>query len=148
MKQKKKNELKLYIHNANLRVSKDTVVCALHWPSGFEEIKVNGKSRPKYPPSPPRFSQVYHLVKYQHKPPPPKPTKKACSSTQSIEEDQLLEFLSSDKVRFTSLKENLKNQGESLVHLSCFVIENTLYVQSQQYLNGVPLFLKLKFSRI
>ena len=50
MKQKKKNGLKL-IPNANLRVSKDTVVCALHWPSGFEEIKVNGKSRPKDPPS-------------------------------------------------------------------------------------------------
>ena len=30
--------------NANLRVSIDTVVCALHWPSGFVEIKVNGKS--------------------------------------------------------------------------------------------------------
>ena len=39
------------IPNANLRVSKDTVVCALHWPPGFEEIKVNGKSRPKDLPS-------------------------------------------------------------------------------------------------
>ena len=27
------------IPNANLRVSKDTVVCALHWPSGFEGIE-------------------------------------------------------------------------------------------------------------
>ena len=25
--------------------------------------------------------------------------------------------------------------------MSCFIIEDTLYVQSQQYLNGVPLFL-------
>ena len=32
------------IPNANLTVSIDTVVCALHWPSGFVEIKVNGKS--------------------------------------------------------------------------------------------------------
>ena len=39
------------IPNANLRVSKDIVVCALHWPSGFEEIKVNGKSRLKDLPS-------------------------------------------------------------------------------------------------
>ena len=50
------------ILNANLRVTKDTVVCALHWPSGFEEIKVNGKSRSK---TCPQFGQVY-LVKYQH----------------------------------------------------------------------------------
>ena len=72
----------------------------------------------------------------------PRPTKKASSSTRSIEEDQLSEFLSSDKVTFTSLKENLlKNQRESLEHLSCFIIEYTLYVQSQQYLNGEPLFL-------
>ena len=72
--------------------------------------------------------------------------KKACSSTRSIEEDQLSEFDSSHKVKFTSLKENLKMR-ESLVHLSCFIIEDTLYVQSQHYLNGVPLFL-VKFSRI
>ena len=30
---------------------------------------------------------------------------------------------------------------ESLVHLSCFIVEDTLYVQSLHYLNGVPLFL-------
>ena len=35
----------IVIPNTNLRVCKDTVVCALNWPSGFEEIKVNGKSR-------------------------------------------------------------------------------------------------------
>ena len=28
-----------------------------------------------------------------------------------------------------------------MVHLSCLNIPDTLYVQSQQYLNGVPLFL-------
>ena len=49
---------------ANLRVSKDTVVCALHWPSGFEEIKVNRKSKPKKTRH--RFGQVYHPVKYRH----------------------------------------------------------------------------------
>ena len=37
--------------NANLRISKYIAVCELHLPSGFEEIKVNGKSRPKDPPS-------------------------------------------------------------------------------------------------
>ena len=61
MKQKKKNELKLYIHNANLRVIKDTVVCALHWPSDFEEIKVNGKSRPNVP----LCDQMYNIHAFQ-----------------------------------------------------------------------------------
>ena len=89
-----------------------------------------------------QFSQVYHIVKYQHHLHHHDPQKKACSSTRSIEEDQLSKFLSSDKVTFTSLKANLvKNQRESLVHLSCFIIEDALYVQSQQYLNGLPLFL-------
>ena len=107
------------VPNANLRVSKDIVVCVLHWPSGFEDIKVNGKSRPKDPPS------IWPGVPSSQTPTASKsqrPTKKACSSTRSIEEDQLSEFLSSDKVTFTSLKENLlKSQGESLVHLSCFI---------------------------
>ena len=73
--------------------------------------------------------------------PSPRSTKRACSSTLNIEEDQISEFLSSDKGTFTSPKENLKNQRESLVHLSCFIIEDTLYVLSQQYLNGLPFFL-------
>ena len=83
------------IPNANLRVSKDTVVCALHWPPGFEEIKVNGKSRPKDLPS------IWPGVPHSQVPTSslsPRPTKKkACSSTRSIEEGQLSEFLSSDK---------------------------------------------------
>ena len=90
------------IPNANLRIKikikdkvKITVVCALHWHKGFEEIKVNGKPQPKDPPSiwagvP--SSQVTTLSLS------PRPTKKAFSSTRSIEEDQLLEFLSNDKV--------------------------------------------------
>ena len=127
------------IPNLNLRVSKDTVVCVLHWPSGFEEIKVNGKFRPNNP------LLIWPGVASSQVPissPPPRPTKKTCSSTRSIEEDQLSEFLSSDKVTFISLKENLlKNQTESLVNLSCFIIADTLYVQSQQYLNGVPLLI-------
>ena len=112
---KDENEKEKWIEavpNANLRVSKDIVVCALHWPSGFEDIKVNGKSRPKDPPS------IWPGVPSSQTPTASKP----CSSTRSIEEDQPSEFLSSDKVTFTSLKENLlKSQGESLVHLSCFI---------------------------
>ena len=85
--------------NANLRVKKDTAVFALHRPSGFEEIKVNGKSRPKDPssiwPGVPS-SQVTTSSA------PPRPTKKACSSTRSSEEDELSEFVSTDKVKFSS----------------------------------------------
>lgn len=52
--------------NTNLRVVKDTVVCALHQISHFEEIKINGKSRPKDLPS--IWPGVYgHLVKYRHR---------------------------------------------------------------------------------
>ena len=71
------------IPNANLRVSKDTIVFTLHWPSGFEEIKVNGKSQPKDPPS------TWPGVASSQVPissPPLRLTKKACSSTCSIEE--------------------------------------------------------------
>lgn len=39
------------IPNANLTVSKDNVICELHWPFEFETISKNGKLRPRYPPS-------------------------------------------------------------------------------------------------
>ena len=110
----------------------------VNWPSGFEKIKVSGKSPPKDPPS---IWPGVPSTQVTTSSLPPRPTKKACSSTCSIEEDQLSEFLSSDKVTFISLKENLKSQREYLVHLSCFIIEDTLHVYSQQYLNGAPLFL-------
>ena len=90
----------------------------LQQPSSFEEIKVNGKSRQKDPPTlrPGAPTGVSSQVSTSSSRPPP--TIKACSSIFSIGEDQLSEFLGSDKVTFASLKENLlKTWGESLVHL-------------------------------
>ena len=61
------------VPNANLRVTRDTVVCELHQPSGFEEIKVNGKSGPKDLPS------IWPGVPSSQVPtssPPTRPTKK------------------------------------------------------------------------
>ena len=40
-----------------------------------------------------------------------------------------------------SLRENLKNRREFWVNFSCFLIEDTLYLPSQKYLNRVPIFL-------
>ena len=120
------------VRNANFRVSKDTVVCALHWP-GFEEIKVNGNLDQK---TRPRFVQVYHLFKYQHHLHHQDPQKSLFKHSQHWRRSTI----SSNKVTLT-LKEHLKNQRESLVHLSSFIIEDTHYVQFQKYLNEEPLFL-------
>ena len=62
--QKEKEKWIKTIPNANSRVSKETVVFVLHRPSRFEEIKVDGISRLNEPP--PRYGQVYHLVKYRY----------------------------------------------------------------------------------
>ena len=35
----------------------------------------------------------------------------------------------------------IKSGRESLVHWSCFITEDTLYVQPKKYLNVAPLFL-------
>ena len=66
-------------HNPNLRVSKDTAVFALHRPSGFEEIKVNGKSRPKDPPS---IWPGVPSIQVPTSSPPPRPTKSVFKHTQ------------------------------------------------------------------
>ena len=39
------------VPNANLDVKDHTVICELHWPKGFETVRVHGKDRPKDPPS-------------------------------------------------------------------------------------------------
>ena len=117
------------IPKANLRVSKDAVVCAIHSPSDFEVIKVNGKSRPKYPPSIWPGVQ-YNLVKYQHQLYYHDPQKKFVQPHVALRKINYQSF-SVVISNIYIIKGKPKKQRESLVHLSCFIIEDTLYVQSQ-----------------
>ena len=67
------------VPNANLRVSEDNADCSLHWPSGFEEIKVNGISRPKDPPS---IWPGVPSIQVPTSSSPPRPTKSLFKHTQ------------------------------------------------------------------
>ena len=126
------------IPNDKLNVTKDTVVCELHWPTGFETITIRGKQRPKHPPSVwPNVpaSQIPNL------PLPPRTTKRSSCFVMNIEEDQLEAFLKSDNITFSELKEKLLACDRDLpVPVIAFMDSDTLHLQSRKFMNGVPMF--------
>ena len=126
------------IPNAELTVSKDTVVCDLHWPSGFEKVSKNGKPRPKDPPS------VWPNVPLSQIPTPaptPRTTKRSSCFERNTDEDQLAAFLMSDNVTFCELKDKLLASERDLpVSVIAYMDSDVLNVQSKILLNGVPLF--------
>lgn len=115
-------------------------VCALHWPPGFETIRIGGHDVPKYPPS------VWpHIPSSQvpTPPPPPRPTSRASSSVRTREEDQLSDFSAMDSVTFSQLKDKLFAPKKDLpAPVITFLDDedNCLVVQSQKFVKGVPLF--------
>ena len=93
------------VPNANLTVSKNTVICELHWPDNFEIVKVRGgKLRPKNPPSiwpssiPP--SQIPTTSA------PKRTTLRTSNSLRNLQSDELGEFLAKDQVTYSTLKKN------------------------------------------
>lgn len=119
------------IPNANLTVSKDTVICELHWPSEFETISINGKLRPRYPPS------VWPNVPSSQIPTPALPlrtTKRALCSHRNREEDQLAVFLEQDTVSFCEMKDTLLQSKRDLpVPVITYMDESVLIVQSETF---------------
>lgn len=139
---KDENEKKAWISaipNDKLVVSKNTVVCELHWPSGFETISCRGKQRPKHPPS------VWPNVPASQIPtpaPPPRTTVRSSCSHRNTEQDELTAFLLSDTVTFHDLQEQLlSNKKELSIPMIAFMDSGILNIQSKKYFNGVPLFL-------
>jgi hypothetical protein len=127
------------IPNAKFTFSKNTVVCELHWPSGFEKVSKKGKTRPKDPPS------VWPNVPSSQIPspaPPPRTTKRSSCSERNTEEDQLAAFLMSDNVTFCEIKDKLLASERDLpVPVIAYMDGDVLNVQSKKLLNGVPLFI-------
>ena len=126
------------IPNDKLVVSKDTVVCELHWPSGFETITVRGKQRPKHPPS------VWPNVPPSQIPtpaPPLRSTKRSSCSERNKAEDQLAAFLTSDNVTFADMKDKLlANERDLPAPVVVFMDSGVLVVQSREFVDGIPLF--------
>ena len=126
------------IPNANLVVTKHTVVCELHWPTGFETISVKGCQRPKNPPS------VWPNVPSSQIPTPIAPsrqTKRASCSQRNQQEDQLAAFLEKDNATFLEMKEKLlANERDLPAAVIAFMDDDILRVLSKRFLNGVPLF--------
>ena len=126
------------VPNANLCVSSNTVVCQLHWPYGFESISINGKSRPKNPPS------VWPNIPASQIPtsaPTQRPTKRSSSHARNPDVDEISVFHDMDRLDFFSLKDTLLNQKRDFsVPFSCFLVDEFVCVQSYSNSNGVPYF--------
>ena len=145
--QEEREKWRKVIPNANLKVTDDTVVCELHWPHDFEKISKNGKVRPKHPPSvwPKEIpdSQIPAML------PAPRKTKKSLSSERNLQRDELAKFLASDKVTYIEMKENILTQKRNFAFpVIAYLLDNTIHIQSQKFLNGVPLFLVKIFDTL
>ena len=124
-------------------ITENTRVCESHWPKGYATVKIHGKSRPENPPT--VFSGI-NASKLPTPPPPKRTTKRALTSERSILEDQLAEFLESDKIpSFASLCEKIrekKNEFQVACPVTMYSIgHETMIVQSEELRGGTPLFL-------
>jgi len=124
----------------NIPNSKDTVVCARHWPPNYAEVTIRGKKRPKDPPS------VFDCVKQSCRPtapPPPRPTIKALSASRQIEIDPIKDFEEIDVIKqFDEIKQKIHDKF-SKANIS--IIQNTealITFQSLEYVldTGIPRF--------
>ena len=122
--------------------SKDTSICEKHWPTNYETVSVNGKLRPRDPPS--IFSGVPQSVIPT---PPSKPrTTESIFDFRTKMDDQYEDFKTRDVLKFDHLKGDIPSHKFSTSFV-CYRIESTIHIQSSRNFNdGVPLFL-LKIHR-
>ena len=113
------------------------VLCAKHWPSDFETTKsVNGKIRPKHPPT------VFPGVPSSEIPTPeplPRPTKRASFEVRTTLEDQMGKFLEADRLSNESLVLTVATRKFE-VPVTTFLIDNVQWIQSNEFIHGIPLF--------
>ena len=127
------------IPSDNLPDPKDTVVCAAHWPKNFEYKIVKGKRRPIRPP--PMFKNIPPSM--IPTPPKPRETMKAIPSKRNVLPDELSSFLERDNITFPALQNELINKylQSFVLPVNVFMINNLLFIQSQKFFQGIPLFL-------
>lgn len=135
------------VPNANLIVNKNTVICEKHWPESYDTVCIRGKLRPKNPPSVwPGIPESQVPVPF----PPKRTTKKSLAESRVALNDELHEFMSSDKFDFDSLKEALLNKRKTFAcPIVCFCSdESNIIIQSEVSVNGIPSFLIKIYSTL
>ena len=126
------------VPNRQFRPTKNMGICAAHWPAGFETVNVFGKYRPKNLPS--IWPNVPEST-IPTPPPPPRTTKRALSSARTDVVDELSEFLVNDCTSFETLKSCLlSGERKLMVPIVSFISDETLVLQSTEFISGIPLF--------
>ena len=99
-----------------------------------------GKLRQKNPPS------VWPGIPLSQVPTPSAPkrtTQRASSTLRNFQKDELECFSYEDKVSFSTLKDGLINKSKKHEHqhsVLSLVLKNCIIIQSNQFINGIPLF--------
>ena len=127
------------------QLKENPAVCIKHWPSNFPTVRTgNGGERPADPPS---IFEGFHpseIPMPPPPPPPPRPTKKTSAEARTFKPDEMKEFQDRDLVGFEELKSSIKSHEFSVSTIS-FVVGSEVWIQSIDYVSGVPLF-SLKIS--
>ena len=127
--------------NANLKITKDTVVCSKHWPPNPPTFLHYGKPRPVHPPS--VFDDIPASI-VPPPPPPPRSTVRSSCQERNQQPDQLQDFDKQDRFDFEELKRVLSTEKDSRgfrVPFRASVYGNSVVLTSESYFEGIPYFM-------
>lgn len=117
---------------------KKPAVCVKHWPLNFEQTtSINGKVRPKYPPS--RF-EGFKPSQIPAPPPMARPTHRTTFEVRTRLEDELSKFIDADSLTFEELTAKASSH-EFCAPVVSFMSDNLLWIQSTEFISGTPSFL-------
>ena len=127
------------------KLKKNPAVCIRHWPTNYPQVKnaANGTMRPAVPPS---IFEGIPQASIPTPPPPPRTTTRTSFMVRMAKEDEVKEFLDSDRVTFEEICQALRNEKHKFTaQTSSFATADALWVVSTEFCSGIPEFsLKIK----
>ena len=125
----------------NIPDTPNTFICADHWPKFYEIKGVYGKPRPLSPSS--VFTSCVKPSLVPTRRAPPRPTKRAHSSTRNTQPEKTEVFIQNDGIAsYKEVKVKLNNITEPLLQTMQLRNENFVVIQSVNFIEetGIPKF--------
>ena len=111
------------------KFTSNTVVCQLHWPTGFATKSAHGKQRPVNPPS------IWPGIPSSNVPTPmpaARPTAQTSASVRSVVPDELPQFLTLDTTSYQNIIDELtQHKRQFSTPVITFVHGNIIHLQAK-----------------
>ena len=122
----------------DLTLTKDSVICELHWPASYTTMKFRGKCRPTNPltvwPGVPGSVIPTHVAV-------PRTTKKSSFDVRAVQSDEIDEFTRQDRIDFKEISHRVVDEKYSFTtRTTAFKNDTSIVIQSTNFVYGVPTF--------